>query len=105
MTPWEELMVGNYSTAIVSGFTDVLGGWFYLMFALVLVAAVQFKTDSSEATAWMMIILGAVGATTSFLNLFPPVGSAGGVNIGLMWLLMIGIGAGMIVYKIAKRNR
>lgn len=97
---WEYLKNASYLKAVETGYTEILGGWFYLVLAMVVIAAVQFKTNSSEATSLAMLILGAVGG---FLNFFPPSGDASNVSMGLVYLIIMGVGMTMIAWKLFKK--
>jgi len=91
------LISGEIIQSIISIYTNIIGGWFYLLIGLGLIVAVYIKTDSIEVTAILMFVMGLMGGFAGYLRQSQETAN---INLGLIWILIMVTGLGMIIYKI-----
>lgn len=102
MTAWDLLSSGDWLGAITTGYTDILGGWFYVIIAFAVIGAVYLKTESMESASILMLLLGAVGITS---NYFAGVGAgAGNLNMIAVWFGIMLMGLSLPIYKFFARR-
>lgn len=104
--PFSLMLTGNFLQAMLAGYTNILGGWFYVMIGLLIITGVYLKTESPAAMGLAALVLGSMGTAGTFgqfLNLFPgaEVGT-GNIAVGLVWILLVVIGITTIIYSIFK---
>lgn len=99
-TATEYILEGNPIRAVEAGYFAVLGQWFYFLIALAVIIAIQYKTESAEATGLIMLIIGGVG----FTWYFPAISGSTSMSVWGVWTIMMIIGITMIFYKWFERR-
>ena len=96
------LSSGDWLGAIITGYTDVMGGWFFVFIAFGLMAAVYLKTESMENVSMLMLIIGAVGfVTETFVGV---AGGMGNLNMMAVWFGIMVMGLALPFYKFLSRR-
>ena len=103
MGAYEEIISGNVLNGTMSVYTEIMGGWFFVILGLIIPTAVYLKTESPEATGMTMFIIGMLGTggtVSGFIGRFPGAsGGTGNIMILSVWVLMTVVGISMIAFK------
>ena len=101
MTEYINLLISaNWAEALTRPFTDLIGGWFWVILILGFATVIQFKTQSPEATGLTIFFLGALGA---FSNL-PGVTESANINMIALFGFLAIFGLAITIWKPFKRG-
>lgn len=92
--PWTLMQSGDIVGAIISTFTNVMGGWFYAAILFSIVAMIYVKTQDISITALIMLICG-VGMSALLADV-----SVVYTTIGVLTVVIVGA----ILYKLIARG-
>ncbi len=98
----EYLLEGDIFPALSTPYTSLIGGWFYAILILAIASAVQFRTQSMEATGIVLLTLSGAGIIT---NLIPGVTEGVNWNLSAILSLIAIIGFTMMIWKTVRRYR